>query len=169
MKRLRLDAVWWLVSPGNPLKADRPRRLAERIAAALAVADHPRIAVSAFEASIGTRYTVDTLRALQARAVGARLVWIMGADNLRQFHRWRDWQGIAALLPIAVIDRGAAGLRALASPAAAAMSRSRVPDRDAGGLADRQAPAWSFLTGMKLTTSSTALRAPDGTWISKGV
>jgi nicotinate-nucleotide adenylyltransferase len=169
MKRLRLDAVWWLVSPGNPLKSARPRSLAERIAAAVAVADHPRIAVSAFEASVGTRYTVDTLRALRARAAGARLVWIMGADNLGQFHRWRDWKDIAALLPIAVIDRGTAGLRALASPAAAAMSRSRVRASEAGGLADRPAPAWSFLPGMKLTTSSTALRAPDGTWIGTGV
>lgn len=165
MKRLRLDHVWWLVSPGNPLKANAPRDLAERISAATKIANHPRIAVSAFEAFAETRYTIETLRALKARCPAAQFVWIMGADNLAQFHRWRDWQGIAAMVPFAVVDRGSQGLRALAAPTALSLGPYRVPERDAATLPDLPPPAWTFLTGMKLTMSSTAMRRPDGTWI----
>jgi nicotinate-nucleotide adenylyltransferase len=91
----------------------------------------------------------------------------MGADNLAQFHRWRDWKGIAAQVPLAVVDRGADGLRALASPAALAMSRHRWPQSDAESLATADPPAWTFLTGLKLTISSSALRHTDGTWIPR--
>jgi nicotinate-nucleotide adenylyltransferase len=165
MKRLRLDGVWWLVSPGNPLKADAPRDFAARIAAATHVAHHPRIAVSGFEAEAGTRYTIDTLRALSRRCVTARFVWIMGADNLTQFHRWRDWQGIAHLMPLAVVDRASQGLRALASPAALAMAKHRIPEAEAASLPGMKPPVWTFLTGLKLKASSTALRRANGSWI----
>ena len=165
MKRLKLDRVWWLVTPGNPLKQRRAlQTLDERITAARKVANHPRIDVSCLEAVIGTRYSYDTIVYLRRRCAGARFVWIMGADNLAQFHRWKNWQGIASLLPIAVIDRPPDSFRSLASPAAQALARNRIPEADAERLATRHPPAWAFLTGMKSDLSSTGLRNPDGSW-----
>jgi nicotinate-nucleotide adenylyltransferase len=168
IKRLKLDRVWWLVTPGNPLKDHGGLRdLAERAEAARKMADDPRIDVSCLEAVIGTRYTVDTITYLRRRAAGLRLVWIMGADNLAQFHRWENWRRIASEVPIAVIDRPPQSFRALAAPAAQALARYRLPENQAGRLADQRAPAWVFLTGMKLDLSSTALRNPDGSWRAK--
>ena len=165
LKRLRLDRVWWLVSPGNPLKdSSNLHDLAERAAAARDMADDPRIDVTCLETVIGTRYTVDTISYLRKRCSGAHFVWIMGADNLAQFHRWENWQRIAAQVPIAVIDRSQMGLRGLAGTAAQALARYRIPERDARSLADRRPPAWTFLTGLKLSLSSTRLRNPDGSW-----
>ena len=164
MKRLNLDRVWWLVTPGNPLKDKAPHRLEERMEAARCLAHHPRIDVSCLEAVIGTRYTYETVVYLRRRCGGARFVWIMGADNLAQFHRWKNWQGIAALLPIAVIDRPPDSFRSLASPAAQALARDRTPEANAGPLAILRPPAWTFLTGMKSDLSSTGLRNPDGSW-----
>ena len=168
IKRLKLDRVWWLVTPGNPLKADRaPHDLAERMEAAKQVAHDPRIDVSCLESVIGTRYTFDTVTYLRRRAGGLRFVWIMGSDNLAQFHRWQNWRRIASEVPIAVIDRPPQSFRALAAPAALALSRYRLPENQAARLADRHAPAWVFLTGMKLSLSSTGLRNPDGSWRTK--
>ena len=159
MKRLKLDQVWWVVSPGNPLKDTRALPpLAERIAAARALARHPRIAVTGIEADIGTRFTVDTLRALKRRCPGVRFVWLAGADVLAEFHRWRNWHAIFRLVPIAFVDRGGVGLRALAGPAAWAFRASRLPESEAGGLARHRPPAWIFLHGLKSPASSTALR-----------
>ena len=169
IKRLQLDRVWWLLSPGNPLKNhDDLRTLAERAEAARKVADDPRIDVSCLEAVIGTRYTVDTITHLRHRVSGVHFVWIMGADNLAQFHRWKDWRRIASDVPIAVIDRPPQSFRALAAPAAQALARYRLPERQAPQLADQQAPAWAFLTGMKSSLSSTGLRNPDGSWKEAG-
>jgi nicotinate-nucleotide adenylyltransferase len=168
IKRLELDRVWWLVSPGNPLKdPGGVRDLDERAEAARRMADDPRIDVSCLESVIGTRYTVDTISYLRRRASGLRFVWIMGADNLAQFHRWQNWRRIASEVPIAVIDRPPQSFRALAAPAAQALARYRLPENQAGRLADRRAPAWVFLTGMKLSLSSTGLRNPDGSWRTK--
>ena len=165
LKRLQLDRVWWLVTPGNPLKdASALRDLDARQAAARAVAADARIDVTAVESALRTRYTFDTLRALHLRCRGVRFVWIMGADNLAQFHRWQNWRGIAEIMPIAVIDRPPLGGRALGAPAAQALARYRLPERDAVRLADLAPPAWTFLSGMKLDVSSTGLRNPDGTW-----
>jgi nicotinate-nucleotide adenylyltransferase len=165
IKRLQLDRVWWLVTPGNPLKDSRALHdLSERMAAAKAVANDPRIDVSCLESVIGTRYTVDTITYLRRRCSGLRFVWIMGADNLAQFHRWENWQRIAAEVPIAVIDRPPQSFHGLAATASQALSRYRIPERDAGSLADLRPPAWVFLTGMKLNLSSTRLRNPDGSW-----
>jgi nicotinate-nucleotide adenylyltransferase len=165
IKRLKLDRVWWLVTPGNPLKdQDGLRDLNERTAAARKMANDPRIDVSCLESVIGTRYTVDTISYLRRRASGLRFVWIMGADNLAQFHRWQNWRRIASEVPIAVIDRPPQSFRALAAPAAQALARYRLPENQAGRLADQRAPAWVFLTGMKLNLSSTGLRNPDGSW-----
>ncbi|GLR90119.1 nicotinate-nucleotide adenylyltransferase [Bradyrhizobium iriomotense] len=165
LTRLQLDRVWWLVTPGNPLKENGAlHALGERMKAARDVADDPRIEVSCLESVIRTRYTIDTINFLRRRASGLRFVWIMGADNLAQFHRWQDWQRIAAQVPMAVIDRPPQSFRALASPAAQALARYRLPENEATRLADRQAPAWVFLTGLKLSLSSTTLRNPDGSW-----
>ena len=168
IKRLQLDRVWWLVTPGNPLKDyGGLRDVEERVDAARRMAGDPRIDVSCLEAVIGTRYTVDTVTYLRRRASGLRFVWIMGADNLAQFHRWQNWRRIAAQVPIAVIDRPPQSFRALAAPAAQALARYRIPENQAGRLADQRAPAWVFLTGMKLKMSSTTLRNPDGSWRAK--
>jgi len=165
LKRLKLDRVWWMVTPGNPLKENGAlRALADRVEAARAVANDPRIEVSCLESVIRTRFTIDTINFLRRRASDLSFVWIMGADNLAQFHRWQDWQRIAAQVPIAVVDRPPTSFRALASPAAQALARYRLPENEAVRLADRQAPAWVFLTGLKLSLSSTDLRNPDGSW-----
>jgi nicotinate-nucleotide adenylyltransferase len=159
-KRLRLDRVWWLVSPGNPLKDNKALpSLEERIASAQALAAHPRIDVTGVEAVIGTKYSYDTIVRLQHECPQARFVWIMGADNLKNFHRWKNWRGIATIVPIAVVDRGGTGLSMLGSPAAQALARARIPEGLAGALADHPPPAWVFLHGMKLALSSTELRA----------
>ena len=168
IKRLKLDRVWWLVTPGNPLKdGGALHDLDERVEAAQLVANDPRIDVSCLESVIGTRYTFDTVRYLRRRASGLRFVWIMGADNLAQFHRWQNWRRIASEVPIAVIDRPPQSFRALAAPAAQALARYRIPESRAGRLADHRPPAWVFLTGMKLALSSTGLRNPDGSWKTK--
>lgn len=165
MRRLGLDRVWWLVTPGNPLKEGRAlRTLHERMTAAKDVARHPRIDVSCLETVIGTRYSIDTILYLRRRCPAVRFVWIMGADNLAQFHRWKDWRQIATLVPIAVIDRPPDSFRALSSVAAQALKPYRIDERRAATLANRRAPAWTFLTGLKSTLSSTGLRNPDGSW-----
>ncbi|HKG84722.1 MAG TPA: nicotinate-nucleotide adenylyltransferase [Beijerinckiaceae bacterium] len=159
LKRLRLDRIWWLVTPGNPLKelGGLPP-LAERMAAAQALARHPRLAVTGFEAAIGARYTLDSLEYLAGHAPGVRFVWIMGADNLAQFDRWRGWRRIAQLMPFAVIDRPGWTLRAAQSRAALALARFRIDETDAPVLADRAPPAWVFLHGPRSALSSTVLR-----------
>jgi nicotinate-nucleotide adenylyltransferase len=157
--------MWWLITPGNPLKEHGALHdLEQRAAAARKMAGDPRIDISCLESVIGTRYTVDTITYLRRRVPGLRLVWIMGADNLAQFHRWQNWRRIASEVPIAVIDRPPQSFRALAAPAAQALARYRLPENQAGRLADLRAPAWVFLTGMKLNLSSSGMRNPDGSW-----
>ena len=167
LKRLKLDRVWWLVTPGNPLKNTRGLApLAKRIAAARALTSHPRIDITGLEAVIKTRYTYDTISWLLARCPGVRFVWIMGADNLRSFHRWQKWRKIVEMVPIVVIDRLGPSLYAAASPAGNALARARIPEHDAAALPDRKPPVWAYLHGLKSPLSSTALRAlrtQDGT------
>jgi nicotinate-nucleotide adenylyltransferase len=160
MRRLNLDRVWWLVTPGNPLKDTQGLApLAERLAAARALAQHPRIDVSDFEAHIGTRYTYATIKYLVRRCPGVHFVWIMGADNLRHFHRWQRWRDIAALVPIAVVDRLGPSLYSTAGVTGQALAWARLPESAARALAERRAPAWTYLHGLKSPLSSTALRA----------
>jgi nicotinate-nucleotide adenylyltransferase len=160
LQRVGLDRIWWLVTPGNPLKDTRGLSpLADRIAAARALANHPRIVVSGVEAEIGTRYTYDTLRYLMIRCPGVHFVWIMGADNLRSFHRWQKWRAIAAMMPMAVVDRLGPSLYAAAGPAGQAFARARIPETAARSLPRRNPPAWVYLHGLKSPLSSTALRA----------
>ena len=160
MKRLRLDRVWWLVTPGNPLKDTRGLApLEARIVAARKLARHPRIAVLGLEAQIGTRYTYETIAYLRQHCPGVHFVWIMGADNLRSFHRWQKWRGIVALVPIAIIDRLGPSLYASASAAGQFLARSRIPEGAAKSLLDRKPPVSVYLHGLKSPLSSTALRA----------
>ncbi|MCX7312829.1 MAG: nicotinate-nucleotide adenylyltransferase [Alphaproteobacteria bacterium] len=160
MKRLQLDRMWWLVTPGNPLKDTRGLRpLADRMAQARRLAGHPRIDVTGLEAVINTRFTCDTLEYLVRRCPGVRFVWVMGADNLRGFSRWQSWRRIADLMPIAVVDRMGSSLYATGGRAAQALSRYRLPERFASELAEHRAPAWLYLHGLKSPLSSTALRA----------
>jgi nicotinate-nucleotide adenylyltransferase len=160
MKRLDLDRVWWLVTPGNPLKnTNGLAPLEARVAAARALARHPRIDVTGIEAEIGFRYSYDTVRYLVSHCPGVHFVWIMGADNLRTFHRWQNWRGIADLVPIAVVDRPGPSLRAASSVMAHALGDRRVPEDDAASLLSRRTPAWVLLHGLKSSLSSTALRA----------
>ena len=159
LTRLGLDRVWWLVTPGNPLKSQADlAALQARVEAARRLVGGPRVAVTDIEAHIGARYTYDTLAWLTRRAPGVRFVWIMGADNLSQFHLWRHWRDIADLVPIAVVDRPGSTLRAMSSRAAVALRPWRVPEAEAAGFADLGPPAFLFLHGPRSELSSTVLR-----------
>jgi nicotinate-nucleotide adenylyltransferase len=159
LNELGLDRVWWLVTPGNPLKDQGELApTVERVAQARRVAAHSRIDVTAFEEKIGARYTIDTLAFLKRRFPGVRFVWIMGADNLSSFHRWRGWRTIAQLMPIAVIDRPGWTLKATRSRAAAALGSYRVGEDARTALANLPPPAWLFLHGPRSFLSSSELR-----------
>ena len=159
LRRLRLDRLWWLATPGNPMKSQAGlEEMRHRIAAARLLTHDPRIAVTGFEAEIGSRYTYDAIVWLRRRAPNVRFVWIMGADNLSQFHLWRNWREIADLAPILVIDRPGWTLRALASRAAIALAPFRRPESDAPRFAFLKPPALLFLHGPRSGLSSTALR-----------
>jgi nicotinate-nucleotide adenylyltransferase len=160
MRRLGLDTVWWLVSPGNPLKdTSHLPSLEQRREAARKLARHPRIVATAIEAAIGTRYSVDTISYLKKRCPGVHFVWLMGADNFVNFHHWKNWREIAKLVPIAIIDRPGSTLKAMHSPAANALGRYRLDESDAPILAMASPPAFVFLHGPRSSLSSTALRA----------
>jgi nicotinate-nucleotide adenylyltransferase len=159
LKRLGLDKVWWLVSPGNPLKQrNETAPLAERMKLARAMANNPHIVVTDFEADLPSHYTVSTLAFLKSRSPLVRFVWIMGADNLATFDRWERWREIFTMVPVVIVDRPGWRLKALASKAARSFADSRVPETEAATLAARPAPAWTFLTGPLSHVSSTAIR-----------
>ncbi len=159
MRRLALDQLWWIVTPGNPLKSTRELSpLAERIALSEKIAEDPRIKVTAFEASYHVRYTADTLALVKRRNPGTDFVWVMGADNLAGFHHWQRWHQIALTFPIAVIDRPGSTLSFLSSVMAKTFDYARVDEGDAPRLARMQAPAWTFIHGPRSSLSSTALR-----------
>jgi nicotinate-nucleotide adenylyltransferase len=157
---LALDAVWWLVSPQNPLKASKDMapldgRLAE---ARERAAPEPRIFVSDLERTLGTRYSVDTLSALVERYPATRWVWIMGADNLSELHRWKEWTRLFELAPVAVFDRPTYSFNALQGVAAKQMAQHRVTRINAATLADMNPPAWMFLWSAFDPASATAIR-----------
>jgi nicotinate-nucleotide adenylyltransferase len=159
-RRLRLDAVWLLVSPGNPLKpAAGMAPFAARLESARRIADGRRIVASGIEAALGTRYTADTLRGLRRRFPRARFVWVMGADLLEQLPRWRRWRAIAGAIPFAVFPRPTYNHRALASLAARRLASARRPERVASALAGMAPPAWVFLTAPQHAASGSAIRA----------
>ena len=160
LRRIGLDRVWWLVTPGNPLKDTHGLApLDERLAAARKLARHARIDVTDIEADLGTTYTFATITYLIRRCPGVHFVWIMGADNLRSFHRWQKWRGIARAVPIAVVDRLGPSLYSTAGAAGQALAWARLPETAARTLPQRRPPAWIYLHGLKSPLSSTALRA----------
>ena len=159
LKRLRLDQVWWFVTPGNPLKDHGDLApLQERIEMTEALADHPKMKVTAYEQILGSPFTARTIEMLCRLRPALRFVWVMGADNLAGFHRWQDWRSIVERVPIAVIDRPKSSLEALSSPMAKIYEKQRVDERDATLLADLAPPAWTFLHTPLDATSSTILR-----------
>ncbi|MET3663011.1 nicotinate-nucleotide adenylyltransferase [Aquamicrobium ahrensii] len=159
LRRLALDQLWWMVTPGNPLKSTRELApLSQRIERSQAITPNPRIKVTAFEAAWHVRYTADTLALVRARNPGVDFVWIMGADSLRDFHRWERWREIMLTFPVAVIDRPGATLAFLSSTVAKTFDYARVDEADAPRLARMKAPAWTFIHGPRSTLSSTAIR-----------
>jgi nicotinate-nucleotide adenylyltransferase len=163
LKRFGLDRVWWLVSPGNPLKARQPAPMPDRLARARAVMDDPRVVITGIEADLGTRYTAETLEALIARYPGVRFVWLMGADNLLQFDRWDRWQDIMRMVPVGVLARPGSRIQARLSKTAEVFWQARVPDAAAQRLAHGPLPRWCFLNMPLVKTSSSAIRA-RGDW-----
>ncbi len=159
LRRLRLDQLWWMVTPGNPLKEGLGQApLAERLSLSEQIADDRRIKVTAFEAAHDIRYSARAVDLVLNRNRGVRFVWVMGADNLKNFHKWQDWRQIANRIPIAVIDRPGSTLSFLSSIMAKSYESARVDEDDASVLARRAAPAWTFIHGPRSTLSSTAIR-----------
>lgn len=160
LRRLRLDEIWWLVSPQNPLKpVSGMAPLADRVAAAAAIARDKRIKVTDIETRLGTRYTADTLRVLKRRFPRTRFVWLMGADNLAQIRRWARWQHIFHTVPIAVFARPSYCLEGLSDLSAWRFARQRVPPEQARYLADRAPPAWAFFPSRLNANSATQIRS----------
>jgi nicotinate-nucleotide adenylyltransferase len=160
LKRLELDQLWWIVTPGNPLKdVSQLAPLEERIRLCRAMISNPKIRVTAFEARYKVRYTADTLKLVKAKRPRNDFVWLMGADNLADFHRWQDWRDIADMMPIAVIDRPGSTLSYHSAQASIALSKYRIDEDDARLLAHLKPPAWTFLHGPRSSLSSTQLRA----------
>lgn len=163
LKRFGLDRVWWLVSPGNPLKTKGPAPLAARIDRARVVMNHPKVVVTDIEARVGTRYTAQTLRHLTARYPGVRFVWLMGADNLAQFDKWDSWRDIMERVPIGVIARPGSRTVARGAKAADIYARYRIPAEASHLLPDLSPPAWCFVNIPMLDISSSVIRA-RGEW-----
>ena len=162
IKRLELDQIWWMVTPGNPLKDTSVLApLEARIKKCRAMTSHPKIKITAFEAKYKVRYTADTLRVVQRLRPRNDFVWLMGADNLADFHRWQDWREIANMMPIAVIDRPGSTLSYHSSQASIALSQYRIDEADAPLLSHMKPPAWTFLHGPRSSLSSTQLRAEE--------
>lgn len=159
LRHLRLDQVWLLVSPGNPLKpAAGMAAFADRLTSARSLSRNPYILATGIESQLHTRYTVDTLRALKIRFPRVRFVWLMGADNLVQLPAWNEWLEIARLAPFAVLPRPTYNPRALAGQAARRLRPARVPDHTAAALAAMSPPAWVFLPVRQNHLSATAIR-----------
>ena len=165
LKRFGLDHVWWLVSPGNPIKSRGPADLGVRLERARALMDHPRVQITAIEAELGTTITADTLARLRKIYPDVRFVWIMGADNLANLHRWFRWREVMQSVPVGVLARPGSVLSAPLSRAAFLYRRNRVAAQDARSLPLRPAPAWCYLPIPLRHESSTDLRQ-NGAWQS---
>ncbi len=163
LRRFGLDHLFWLVSPGNPLKPHAPAALSRRIEAARALVHHPRIHVTGIEAQLNTRYTAKTLRRLRDLHPGVRFVWLMGADNLAHFHHWRDWREILNTVPVGILARPGDRIAARTSLAAQIYRRHMVKAGQGRSLGHRSAPAWCFLNVPMVDVSSSEIRA-RGDW-----
>jgi len=163
LKRFGLDRVWWLVSPGNPLKKNGPAPMAERLARARRVMQHPQVSVTGIEARLGTRYTAKTLTHLQKLYPGTKFVWLMGADNLADFHRWQDWQEIMHRVPVGVIARPGERVAARTSKTAQTFKAQKLRGREARLLVQAEPPRWCLINVPMIAASSSAIRA-RGEW-----
>ncbi|MEX1662928.1 nicotinate-nucleotide adenylyltransferase [Thioclava sp. 15-R06ZXC-3] len=163
LRRFSLDQVWWMISPGNPLKRAGPAPMAQRIAQAAQVIQDPRVVITDIEARIGTRFTADTLAHLQAIYPGVRFVWLMGADNLVQFDQWDHWRDIMDRVPVGILARPGWRMRGRTARAARIYAQFELPARAAHALGDMQTPAWSFVNIPMSPLSSSAIRA-QGIW-----
>ena len=163
LKRFGLDRVWWLVTPGNPLKPVQPAPLPRRIAAARRIMEHPQVEITDIEARIGTRYTAETLEHLYRLYPGVRFVWLMGADNFASLHRWDRWQWIMENIPVGILARPGQRVSARMSVAAGRYERFRLRGREAPRLVLAAPPAWCFVNMPMDDTSSTEIRA-RGDW-----
>lgn len=160
LKRLGLDAVWWVVTPGNPLKSHSELApLTDRVYAARKITTMPNVHVTGFEAAHGFRYTHDSLQFLTRSLPDRNFVWIMGADSLASFHKWDRWRDIADMMPLAIYARPGSSRSAINSPAATALRRFRYDDADAQTLPYAQKPAWVFLHGLMSALSSSQIRS----------
>ncbi|WP_368186553.1 nicotinate-nucleotide adenylyltransferase [Aestuariibius sp. HNIBRBA575] len=162
LKRFGLDQVWWLVSPGNPLKQTGPAPMARRLQIAQTIMAHPKVQITDIETRLGTRYTAQTLSKLHAIYPGVRFVWLMGADNLAQFHLWQDWRSIMDHVPVGVLARPGQRISARMSPAAQIYRHYRLQGRQSQLLARVGTPAWCFVNLPMSNASSTAIRALGG-------
>ena len=162
LRRFRLDRVWWLLSPGNPLKARGPAPMAQRLARARAVMRHPGVEVTDVEARLGSRHTAQTLAALQRLRPRVRFVWLMGADNMAQLDRWEDWRSIMECVPVGVLARPGARISARRSKAAVVFAHARLHPFEAPLLARATPPAWCLVDMPMLDASSSAIRAAGG-------
>lgn len=163
LTRFQLDRVWWMVTPGNPLKENAPAPMVERLAAARKVMQHPRVSVTDVETHLGTTYTAETLQRLKALRPKAQFVWLMGADNLAQFDHWKDWQWIMDHVPVGVLARPGQRISGRMSKAARLYRHAQLPARAAPLLASQPSPAWCFLNVPMSHASSTQIRA-GGSW-----
>ena len=163
LKQFNLDAVWWLVSPGNPLKKCAPAPLADRVRSARALVSHPNVFVTDIEARLGTRYTAQTLAALKSKYPKIRFVWLMGADNLAQLHCWQTWRTIMETAPIGVLARPGNRISARTSKAALTYRHARIKASNRHLMARMAAPAWCYVNIPLTAASSSAIRA-KGFW-----
>lgn len=162
LKRLDLDEVWWLVSPQNPLKLRRASDLSDRVARARAMMQHPKVKITGIEAHLGSAFTHQTVRQLATRLPHVSFIWLMGADNLMQFHRWKEWRSIAHDASIAAFARPGFRAGALSAPGARALRSHMIRPCDARRLGGQNPPAWTFITMPLNKTSSSSLRANGG-------
>jgi nicotinate-nucleotide adenylyltransferase len=159
LQRLNLDEVWWIISPRNPLKKyDILYDFEDRVSSAEKVIDTNHISISRLEKNAQIKYTIGTVEYLNTRYLGTKFVWIMGADNLKEFHRWREWDKLALTVPIAIIDRPSSSLDVTSSLFANKYRKYRVDEADAQNLADKKKPAWVFLHSKLNDQSSSQLR-----------
>jgi nicotinate-nucleotide adenylyltransferase len=163
LKRFDLDQVWWLFSPGNPLKQKGPASLSRRIIYAKTIVRHPRIKVTDIEAKLQTRFTCDTLTELSEFYPSTKFTWLMGADNLAQIHHWQDWRSIFEIMPVGVLARPSQGLAAQCSPAARLFAGYRIPNHTSRMLSHAAAPAWCFVN-LPLSQSSSSEIRSRGIW-----
>lgn len=163
LKRFGLDRIWWLVSPGNPLKSRGPAAMQTRLDFARKVMRHPRVTITDIEARLGTRYTAETLAKLTRIYPNVTFVWLMGADNLAQLDQWQDWRSIMERVPVGVLARPGERIAARLSKAARVYAHARISSYHARRLADSKAPRWAFINIPMTDMSSSAIRA-RGDW-----